>query len=83
MALNNSQFELSINEFGPAAAAGQFDFTPLFQDTILSLLPSTILLFLLPFRILSLHRKPRKVLGSSLHSSKLVCRKYLNIVIYI
>jgi len=62
----------SLNFFGPAEP-GEFDFTPLFEDTFLSLLPSTVLLLLLPLRVLALHRKPRKVLRSSLHSSKLVC----------
>jgi len=51
----------------------RLDFTPLFEDTILSILPSAILLILLPFRILALRRRPRKVAKSSLHGNKLVC----------
>ncbi|KAH8593398.1 putative ATP-binding cassette transporter [Bisporella sp. PMI_857] len=70
MASNISWPFPSTDYFGPAQP-GQFDFTPLFEDTILSLLPSVILLLLIPLRIWSLSQKPRKVLKSSLHDSKL------------
>lgn len=39
---------------------------------MLSILPSALLILLLPFRIFALHRKPRKVKKSSLHGNKLV-----------
>lgn len=61
-----------LNSFGPGAATG-FDFTPLFEDTILALLPSALLLLVLPYRILTLHgQRPKVARGGVLHESKLV-----------
>jgi ATP-binding cassette, subfamily C (CFTR/MRP), member 1 len=61
-----------INSFGPAAA-GTFDFTPLFEDTMFSLVPSALLLLVLPYRLYSLKgRRPKVARGGFLHDSKLL-----------
>lgn len=73
MSSNLSSVQSSLDDFGPVEA-GDFDFTPLFEDTLLSLIPSLILLSLLPFRLYTLNNRTRKVTGGSLHSSKLVSR---------
>ncbi|KAK6614847.1 multidrug resistance-associated protein 1 [Botrytis cinerea] len=54
MSSNTSSLDVPINDFGPAKSVG-FDFTPLFEDVILSIVPSVILLLLLPIRIWMLH----------------------------
>ncbi|OKL62025.1 hypothetical protein UA08_02529 [Talaromyces atroroseus] len=62
----------NINSFGPAAA-GTFDFTPLFEDTIFSLVPSALLLLVLPYRLFSLKgQRPKVARGGFLHDSKLL-----------
>lgn len=59
-----------LKTFGPVTAAG-FDFTPLFEDTILSLLPSALLLLCLPYRIITLHgQRPKVSPGGFLRESK-------------
>ncbi|KAE8452406.1 hypothetical protein EG329_001107 [Mollisiaceae sp. DMI_Dod_QoI] len=68
---NSSSLEPSVDSFGPTVP-GKFDFTLLFEDTILSILPSALLLVALPFRILSLHGRPRKVVISQLYENKLL-----------
>lgn len=72
MSSNASSLEYSVDTFGPTVPVA-FDFTLLFEDTILSILPSALLLFVLPLRILSLRGKPRKVARSLLYENKLVC----------
>ena len=57
--------------FGPAAP-GRFDFTLLFQDTILSIVPSAMLLLFVPPRIWMLFKQRVKVAKSPLHESKMV-----------
>lgn len=60
----------SITSFGPATSKG-FDFTPLFEDTIFSLLPSALLLLILPYRIIILYDQRQKVSsGGLLRESK-------------
>ncbi|KAF7960469.1 hypothetical protein EAE96_000149 [Botrytis aclada] len=71
MSSNTSSLGISINDFGPAKSVG-FDFTPLFEDAVLSIVPSVILLLLLPIRICMLRGQPRKVNSSFLHSNKLL-----------
>ncbi|KAF7857097.1 uncharacterized protein EAF02_011330 [Botrytis sinoallii] len=71
MSSNTSSLNISVNDFGSAKSVG-FDFTPLFEDVILSIVPSVILLFLLPIRIWMLRGQPRKVSSSFLHSNKLL-----------
>jgi hypothetical protein len=70
MALNASQI-YSVTSFGPTTPK-EFDFTPLFEDVVLSIVPSAILLLAVPFRVFFLHGKPRKVSWSALHDHKLV-----------
>jgi ABC-type multidrug transport system fused ATPase/permease subunit len=50
----------NLQSFGPTASMG-FDFTPLFEDTILSLVPSALLLLILPYRIIWLYGQRPKV----------------------
>lgn len=60
----------SLESFGPATSMS-FDFTPLFEDTILSLLPSALLLLILPYRIISLYgQRPKVSSGGFLRESK-------------
>jgi len=59
------------DEFGPAAV-GRFDFTILFEDVFLSLVPSVFLLLLGPLRIFALYKQPLKVKKSLVHESKMV-----------
>ncbi|KAH8808808.1 putative multidrug resistance-associated protein [Xylogone sp. PMI_703] len=61
----------STVSFGPTVP-GRFDFTPLFEDTFLSILPSAILLILLPARVFALRKQPRKVSRSTIHGNKIL-----------
>ncbi|MCJ1434939.1 hypothetical protein MMC27_004309 [Xylographa pallens] len=61
----------TINVFGPTAT-GQFDFTPLFEDTFFSIVPSVILIVLVPYRVFSLRSESRKVSRSFLLDNKLM-----------
>ena len=62
------------NSFGPAATdcRGNFDFTLLFEELILSILPSALFLLIVPYRFLHVYRGPRKVRRSLLQIVKLV-----------
>jgi len=63
------------DDFGPFFALPgrqNFDFTLLFEDTILSILPSSILLVVVPVRIAQLWHASRKVMRSSLQTIKIV-----------
>jgi hypothetical protein len=51
---------------------GGFDFSLLFEETILGILPIALILILVPFRLAQLAQKRRKVEGSSLSLFKLV-----------
>jgi ATP-binding cassette, subfamily C (CFTR/MRP), member 1 len=55
-----------------AYCRGGFDFTLLFEESILSILPLLLLLIVTPFRILYLFRKQKKVVLSALLPFKLV-----------
>ncbi|KAL1959109.1 hypothetical protein VTO42DRAFT_2896 [Malbranchea cinnamomea] len=59
--------------FGPWAlhCRGQFDFTLLFEETILTLAPLGLLLLVAPFRIAYLFKKEKKVVDSPLLHLKL------------
>jgi ABC-type multidrug transport system fused ATPase/permease subunit len=60
---------LALGSFGPTSVG--FDFTPLFEDTILSLLPSALLLLCLPYRLISLYgQRPKVSSGGFLRESK-------------
>jgi hypothetical protein len=73
MTSNSTDYADGLHTFGPSIN-GHFDFTPLFEDSILSIIPSAFLLLVLPFRLWSLHKQPSKVKNSArvLYSNKLV-----------
>lgn len=62
------------NTFGPHAGScrGGFDFTLLFEESILSILPLALLLLVVPVRTTYLFRRTIKVNPSSWLASKLV-----------
>ncbi|CAN8102283.1 unnamed protein product [Discula destructiva] len=67
--------------FGPAVKSadcrGGFDFTVLFEESILTILPAACFIFLVPFRILRLARRRLRVRRNTLYGVKLA-----TIVIY-
>lgn len=67
--------KITDDTFGPSAGAcrGGFDFTLLFEESILSILPIALLLGIVPLRILYLFKKSVKADGKLLLISKLVC----------
>ncbi|KAK0120207.1 hypothetical protein ONS95_011613 [Cadophora gregata] len=71
MAPNSTDFEDGLHLFGPASP-DTFDFTPLFENTFLSIVPSALLLLIIPFRLFSLRKESRKVSRSVLQSNKLI-----------
>jgi ATP-binding cassette subfamily C (CFTR/MRP) protein 1 len=71
----NSTALVSDDSFGPflkLPSKETFDFTLLFEETILSIGPSALLLLLIPPRILQLWKASRKVTGSYLQTAKTV-----------
>ena len=64
----------SDNRFGPAVPheCRSFDFTLLFEQIFLSLIPSLALVLLSPIRIATVFRRDIKTLSTPLHSSKIV-----------
>ncbi|KAF4634221.1 hypothetical protein G7Y89_g3892 [Cudoniella acicularis] len=70
MQSNFTSFESHQDSFSPIAQ-GHFDFTPIFENSILSILPSAILLLIIPFRLGSLFKKSPKVSRSLLRWNKL------------
>lgn len=68
------------NSFGPQVVGclGGFDFTLFFEETILSILPMSLVLLFLPLRIAHLFKSEHKVYGGLLHNLKLVSR-FVNI----
>lgn len=66
---------LKDDSFGPAISSNcrSFDFTLLFEQSVLSLLPSAIFLLVVPFRLWYLLRTNVKLLHSRLYLLKLVC----------
>jgi ATP-binding cassette subfamily C (CFTR/MRP) protein 1 len=72
----NSTAYMDDSSFGPfleIPGKATFDFTLLFEETILSIAPSSLLLLSIPTRILRLWKSPRKVIGSYLLTTKIVC----------
>ncbi|OBT65136.1 hypothetical protein VE03_04736 [Pseudogymnoascus sp. 23342-1-I1] len=70
----NSTGYVGDNSFGPffeLPGSTTFDFTLLFEETILSIVPSAILLLLIPPRILRLWKTPHKVISSYLQTTKI------------
>ncbi|RDW82931.1 cyclic peptide transporter [Coleophoma crateriformis] len=70
MSLNSTNFE--EHSFS-LSAIGHFDFSPLFENSILSILPSSLLFLVLPFRLWALRKEPPKIskTPSILYSNKL------------
>ena len=60
--------------FGPAVQGvrDDFDFTLLFEQVVLSIVPASIFLLFALFRVLSLIRKPRIIQGLCFQIAKLV-----------
>lgn len=59
--------------FGPVAQCyGGFDFTLFFEETILTLVPTSVVLLLLPFLIPGVLRSRARVLKTWHHIAKLV-----------
>lgn len=75
MATQSSVCARLDDRFGPHADScrGGFDFTLLFEETILTLLPLALILLIAPVRIFYLSRKDKKVVQTRLLSCKLVC----------
>jgi hypothetical protein len=79
---NETLFRAVDDSFGPFFDPYQgafFDFTLLFEETILSIAPSVLLLLAVPLRILWLLRQSRKVKLGPLRSTKIVSLKFLQI----
>lgn len=72
--MSTATCKLVDDTFGPSVGQcrGGFDFTLLFEESILSLLPLVLLLGIVPLRILYLFKKTVKVDGQYLLLSKLV-----------
>ncbi|KFY05556.1 hypothetical protein V492_08453 [Pseudogymnoascus sp. VKM F-4246] len=73
-AVNSTAF-VGDNSFGPffeLPGSATFDFTLLFEETILSIVPSAALLLLIPPRIIQLWKAPHKVISSYLLTTKIV-----------
>ncbi|KAF5534749.1 multidrug resistance-associated 1 [Fusarium mexicanum] len=64
MDANSSLNVLPEADFGPSAS-GRFDFTVLFENVMLSIIPSALFLILVPQRLLWLKREPRKIVENS------------------
>ena len=66
---------MADNDFGPqvATSSRNFDFTLLFEQSILSLVPSVIFLLCALPRAFILDRRPAKVRGRNFRQIKLVC----------
>ncbi|THY25676.1 putative ABC transporter [Aureobasidium pullulans] len=57
---------------GPASCDGSFDFTLLFEQTFLSIVPSSIFLCCLPISLFKLYKSAPKFKASTFHAFKLV-----------
>lgn len=62
------------NSFGPSAGdcRGGLDFTLLFEESILTIVPVVLLVIITPFRLWSLLQRPIKVAGTAILPLKLV-----------
>ncbi|KAL2062648.1 hypothetical protein VTL71DRAFT_5720 [Oculimacula yallundae] len=70
-ALNSTALNNNFGPFLNIPGKATFDFTLLFEETILSIGPSALLLLLIPPRALRLLKTPRKVTGSYLQTTKI------------
>lgn len=74
--INYTGIASADDQFGPffhIRGRQDFDFTLLFEDVILSVLPSALFLLVAPIRIWSLWKEHRKVATSQLRNVKVVC----------
>ncbi|KID84399.1 ABC transporter, transmembrane domain, type 1 [Metarhizium guizhouense ARSEF 977] len=72
------------NRFGPAADCyGGFDFTLLFEETILTIIPATIVLLLLPFLVADKLKSNTKVARTWSHSVKLATWAVLEVSYFV
>ena len=62
----------TIGPFFDQPATYTFDFTQVFEETVLSIGPSALLLLAIPFRVAWLLKRSRKVSGSPLRVNKVV-----------
>jgi len=78
MTMDSSACKHIDNTFGPHAkeCRGGFDFTLLFEEILLSIVPSALLLLLGSFRILYSLKKPPKVIFTSWLPAKQVTWLY-------
>lgn len=76
MAANGSTLcgQFPDDSFGPVVdeCARAFDFTLLFEESILSILPSALLLLAAPIRLFSLRTRKSVIAGNGLRLGKLV-----------
>lgn len=71
----NSSAQVGDDSFGPfykLPGKATFDFTLLFEETILSIGPSSLFLLLIPPRLFNLWKTSRQVKGSYLLTTKIV-----------
>jgi len=71
-AVNSTTLDNNFGPFLQIPGKETFDFTLFFEETILSIGPSALLLLLIPPRIFRLWKSPRKVTGSYLQTTKIV-----------
>ena len=71
-AVNSTTLDNNFGPFLQIPGKETFDFTLFFEETILSIGPSALLLLLIPPRIFRLWKSPRKVTGSYLQTAKIV-----------
>ncbi|THV43871.1 hypothetical protein BGAL_0843g00010 [Botrytis galanthina] len=79
----NETLLVDDDNFGPfynVPGKATFDFTLLFEETILSIIPSVFLLILIPPRIQHLWKSPRKVIRSHLLTSKIILLSIFSIL---
>ncbi|KAH7371789.1 ABC transporter-like protein [Cadophora sp. MPI-SDFR-AT-0126] len=69
--VNSTAFDNNFGPFLQIPGKETFDFTLLFEETILSIGPSVLLLLYVPPRIFRLWKSPRKVTGSYLQTTKI------------
>lgn len=64
----------SNQSFGPVEEDRyDFDFSLVFQESVLSIVPSVLLLVIAPFRLLALSERRKRIGGRLFRSLKLVC----------
>lgn len=80
MAVTNNASLVFDNDFGPQVSDNGFDFTLLFEQSILSILPSSLLLLAFPVRLIQLYRKSITTRNGSLLTVKLVSQKSVEVV---